>query len=59
VISISIRNAAKAIITHDGKMTDEPAKPLAEKDLDMLESAWVDIGKMKDIPLYPRKIHDN
>lgn len=38
-------------------LTDEPAKPLAEKDMDMLESVWVDIGDMKDIPLYPRTVH--
>jgi len=41
------------------RVTDQPQKPLAEKDFDMLESVWVDIEEMKGIPLYPRIIHSN
>jgi len=40
-------------------VTRGPIKPLAEKDLDMLESVWVDIEEIKDIPLYPQTIKDN
>ena len=40
-------------------LTDEPKMPLAEKDLDMLESVWVSIDEVKDIPLYPRLIQSN
>jgi len=40
-------------------LTDEPIKPLAEKDMDMLESVWVDIAEMKNIPLYPKIINAN
>ena len=37
----------------------EPIKPVTEKDLDMIESEWVDIGQIKKIPLYPKPIQDN
>ena len=40
-------------------LTNEPIKLLAEKDLDMLESLWVDIAEMKNIPLYPQIINAN
>jgi len=39
--------------------TDEPIKPLAEKDLDMLESVWVEIERVKNLPLYPQILHSN
>ena len=38
-------------------LTDEPIRPLAEKDLDMLESIWVNIDGMCNIPLYPQIIN--
>lgn len=37
-------------------LTDMPSKQLTEKDLDMLESIWVDLADLKDIPLYPEII---
>ena len=40
-------------------IVDEAIKQLAEKDLDMLESVWVDIADMKNISLYPQIINDN
>lgn len=40
-------------------LVDEPIKPLAEKDLDMLESVWIDISEIKNIPLYPQTINTN
>lgn len=40
-------------------LADEPIKPLAEKDLDMLESEWVDVDCIKDLPLYPQIIKSN
>ncbi len=39
--------------------TDEPLHPIAEKDLDMDCSEWIDIPSMKDIPLYPQIINAN
>ena len=40
-------------------LTDGPVKPLAEKDWDMLESVWVNIADIKNMPLYPRIINAN
>ena len=40
-------------------LIDEPIKSLAKKDLEMLESVWVDIADMKNIPLYPQIINTN
>lgn len=40
-------------------LLDEPLKPLAEKDLDMLQSEWVDILEVENIPLYPKILHKN
>ena len=34
-------------------LADEPMRPLAEKDLDMLESVWVNIDDVGKLPLYP------
>jgi len=36
------------------RLTNEPIKPLAEKDLDMLESIWIEIADMRNMPLYPQ-----
>jgi len=35
------------------KLTDAPMKALAEKDLDMLQSEWVTLADIDNIPLYP------
>jgi len=35
---------------------DKPVRPVTEKDLDMLESEWVSMEDVKNIPLYPRII---
>lgn len=40
-------------------LLDEPIKTVVEKDLDMLESEWVNIYNMKNIPLYPQIINSN
>ena len=40
-------------------LKDTPIKPVIEKDMDMLESVWVDIADMKELPLYPQIIHAN
>jgi ADP-ribose pyrophosphatase YjhB (NUDIX family) len=40
------------------RLTDEPIRPLAEKDLDMLESVWVDMKDISKTPLYPKVIRD-
>jgi len=34
-------------------LTGDSTKPMAEKDLDMLESQWLDVEEIKNIPLYP------
>ena len=34
-------------------LAGEPMRPLAEKDLDMLESVWVNIADVGKLPLYP------
>ena len=34
-------------------LASEPMRPLAEKDLDMLESVWVNIDDVGKLPLYP------
>lgn len=36
-----------------------PMKPLAEKDIDMLDSEWVDLKQLKECPLYPPILKDN
>jgi len=36
------------------RLINEPIKPLAEKDLDMLESIWIDIADISNMPLYPQ-----
>ena len=41
------------------RLADEPQKPLGEKDMDYLESVWVDLEEMKNILLYPKIIHEN
>ena len=41
------------------RLADEPIKQPVEKDLDMLESIWVNIDDMKNIPLYPQIINSN
>ena len=41
------------------KLTDEALKPLAEKDLDMLQSEWIPFEDVKNIPLYPKMLRDN
>jgi len=38
-------------------LAGEPIQPLAEKDLDMLESIWVNIEDTGGIPLYPQIIN--
>ena len=40
-------------------LVDEARKPPTERDLDMLESEWVDIENMKNIALYPHIINSN
>lgn len=35
------------------RLTDQSVKAPFEKDFDMLESEWIDIGKIIEIPLYP------
>ena len=40
-------------------LANVPIQPLAEKDLDMLESVWFDIDDAKRIPLYPQIIVSN
>ena len=39
-------------------LTDAPMTQPCEKDLDMLGSEWVGLEDMKNIPLYPRIIHE-
>ena len=41
------------------KLTDAPVKALAEKDLDMLQSEWIDLADLDGIPLYPLTIKNN
>lgn len=38
-------------------VVNKPIQPLAEKDLDMLESVWVDVGDVDNMPLYPVMIN--
>lgn len=40
-------------------ITGEKANPPTEKDLDMLEAEWVDIGTIQDLPLYPEAVRTN
>ena len=41
------------------KLTDIPLKTLAEKDLDMLYSEWIDLDNIDDVPLYPMMLKRN
>ena len=41
------------------RLTDTPLKELAEKDLDMLQSEWIDIENIDEIPLYPLLLKEN
>jgi len=41
------------------RLKDEAAKPATVKDLDMLESEWVDVEQIANIPFFPKVIHDN
>ncbi|MCL2169414.1 MAG: NUDIX domain-containing protein [Defluviitaleaceae bacterium] len=40
-------------------LSGESTIPLAEKDLDMLESQWIKVEDVKKIPLYPQIIKTN
>jgi len=41
------------------KLTDTPLKPLAEgEDLDMLQSEWIELENVKNMPLYPLTLRD-
>ena len=41
------------------KLIDIPMKELVEKDLDMLQSEWVELESINNIPLYPLMIKRN
>ena len=40
-------------------LTGESTAPLAEKDLDMVESQWIKLEDIREIPLYPKTIKSN
>ena len=41
------------------KLIDTPMKALAEKDMDMLQSEWIELEDINTIPLYPLIIKRN
>ncbi|MDD4797306.1 MAG: NUDIX domain-containing protein [Eubacteriales bacterium] len=36
------------------RLTGAPQQPPTQKDRDMLQSQWIDVAAVKDLPLYPR-----